>query len=86
MQRIEQEANNQWRAVEVTVREGFVDPWQSTLGDYVPEDDCFEDMCGDEIQPAFEERDVDFYTDEHFPRDSRVGVYSFFAAVSKEMR
>eukprot|EP00973_Karenia_brevis_P044528 6168257-Karenia_brevis.AAC.1 len=35
-QRIEVEAHNQWCTIEVTVPEGFVDPWQATIGNYIP--------------------------------------------------
>eukprot|EP00973_Karenia_brevis_P054420 7561802-Karenia_brevis.AAC.1 len=65
------EANNYWRAIEVTLPEGFVDPWQATLGDYMPEDDCIEYMCGYQMQPSFNARDLEFYVDDHFLLDSR---------------
>eukprot|EP00973_Karenia_brevis_P072490 10070657-Karenia_brevis.AAC.1 len=57
-QSIEIQAENQWRVIEVTVPDGFVDPWQERLGDYDPEDECFKYMCGDDVIPSFDESDL----------------------------
>eukprot|EP00973_Karenia_brevis_P056163 7810621-Karenia_brevis.AAC.1 len=54
-QSIEIQAENQWRALEVTVPDGFVNPWRQRLGDYDPADECLKYMCADHIDPPFDE-------------------------------
>eukprot|EP00973_Karenia_brevis_P038046 5245698-Karenia_brevis.AAC.1 len=50
-QTIQIQADDQWRAIEVTAPDGFVEPWQDRLGDYDPEHECYEYMCGDHVIP-----------------------------------
>eukprot|EP00973_Karenia_brevis_P017196 2361280-Karenia_brevis.AAC.1 len=36
---INEEAESPWRAIKVTVPQGFIDPWAGVLGMYRPADD-----------------------------------------------
>eukprot|EP00973_Karenia_brevis_P049831 6919194-Karenia_brevis.AAC.1 len=49
-QRIEVEAHNQWRATEVSAPQGLVEPWQASLGNYMPDPDRPEYMRQIQLQ------------------------------------
>eukprot|EP00973_Karenia_brevis_P073975 10281314-Karenia_brevis.AAC.1 len=45
MDEINEEAESHLRAVQVTIPQGFTDPWLRNFGTYRPEDDDIDFMC-----------------------------------------
>eukprot|EP00973_Karenia_brevis_P070660 9822973-Karenia_brevis.AAC.1 len=72
---INEEAERHWRVVEVTIPQGFTDPWAKILGTYRPEDDDKDVMCDAHVNPSFNESDLKFYRDKSFPLEDRVDEF-----------
>eukprot|EP00973_Karenia_brevis_P032076 4425224-Karenia_brevis.AAC.1 len=58
MDEINEEAESDWRAVEVTIPQGFTDPRVRHFGTYRPEDDDIDFMCDPLVIPTFNENDL----------------------------